>query len=216
MMKSHWYPGALKAGAVALLAAIAAVGMKDTVTANEQTAASPGQVTFTKDVAPILQRSCQSCHHPGSIAPMSLMTYEDARPWAKSIKMKVSNREMPPWYIERNVGVQKFKDDPSLSDQDVATIVKWVDDGGPKGNPADMPTARVFDDTDRWHIGKPDLMVQLPKEQVIGPIEPDSWRDFTVDTGLKEDRYIQAVETKPSTGAQPGGAPRRFLDDVSG
>jgi hypothetical protein len=202
MMKRHWSSGTLKAGGAVLLAAVALIGLKDTVTASEQSPAGQGQVTFTKDVAPILQRSCQNCHHPGSIAPMSLMTYEDARPWAASIRMRVSNREMPPWYIERNVGIQKFKDDPSLSDRDVATIVKWVDEGSPRGNSADMPAARVFDDTDRWHIGKPDLTVQLPKEQVIGPIEPDSWRDFTVDTGLKEDRYIQAVETKPSTGAQ--------------
>ena len=90
-----------------------------------------GQVTFTKDVAPILQRSCQTCHRPGSIAPMSLLTYQDARPWARAIKEKVAKREMPPWYIDKNIGITDFKDDPSLSDADIATITRWVDDGAP-------------------------------------------------------------------------------------
>src|SRR5579872_426701 len=82
-----------------------------------------GSVTFTKDVAPILQRSCQNCHRPGSIAPMSLLTYEDARPWARSIKNRVSLRQMPPWHVDRTIGIRKFKDDPSLSDAEVETIV---------------------------------------------------------------------------------------------
>src|ERR1051325_2962323 len=79
------------------------------------------QVTFTKDVAPILQRSCQTCHRPGMMAPMSLLTYQDARPWARSIKAKVSNREMPPWFVDRHVGIQKYKNDPSLSDEAIDT-----------------------------------------------------------------------------------------------
>src|SRR2546426_360134 len=91
------------------------------------------QVTFTKDVAPILQRSCQVCHRPGAIAPMSLLTYEDARPWARAIREKVVKREMPPWYIDKNIGITEFKDDPSLSDADIATISKWVDAGAPMG-----------------------------------------------------------------------------------
>src|SRR5881398_2871058 len=103
------------------------------------TAAQAQDVTFTRDVAPILQRSCQTCHHPGSIAPMSLLTYEEVRPWARAMKLRVSNREMPPWFLDRTIGVRKFKDDPSLSEAEIATIVKWVDDGAPRGNPADMP-----------------------------------------------------------------------------
>ena len=94
-------------------------------------------VTFTKDVAPILQRSCQNCHRPGSIAPMSLLTYKDARPWARSIKEKVARRQMPPWHIDRAVGITKFKDDPSLTDAEIATISSWVDQGAVEGNPAD-------------------------------------------------------------------------------
>src|SRR2546423_1188391 len=81
-----------------------------------QIAAKPEAITFTKHVAPILQKSCQNCHRPGSIAPMSLLTYEDARPWARSIKTKVAAREMPPWHIDRNIGITRFKDDPSLTD----------------------------------------------------------------------------------------------------
>src|SRR5262245_57966018 len=108
--------------------------------------------TFTKDVAPILQRSCQHCHRPGAIAPMSLLTYEDARPWARSIKARVTAREMPPWHIDRHVGITKFKDDPSLSDAEIATIAKWVDAGAPRGNPADMPPPRQFSELDQWYI----------------------------------------------------------------
>src|SRR5712691_9046475 len=90
--------------------------------------------TFTKDVAPIVQQHCQTCHRPDTFAPMSLLTYEDARPWARSIKQKVAAREMPPWYIDRNVGVRHFKNDVSLSDRQIATIVNWVDAGAPKGS----------------------------------------------------------------------------------
>src|SRR5260221_13695271 len=107
--------------------------------------AASAQVTFARDVAPILQRSCQNCHHPGAIAPMSLLTYEEARPWARSIKQKVTSREMPPWYIDRHIGITKFKDDPSLTDSEIATIVKWVDGGAPAGSMADMPKPRVFE-----------------------------------------------------------------------
>src|SRR5690349_835784 len=103
------------------------------------------QLTFTKDVAPIVQKSCQGCHRPGSIGPFSLLTWEDARPWARSIKDRVSRRQMPPWHVDKAVGIRKFKDDPSLTDAEIQTIVDWVDAGAPKGNPADLPAARVFD-----------------------------------------------------------------------
>ena len=166
-----------------------------------QTPAPARQPTFTKDVAPILQRSCQNCHRPGSIAPMSLLTYEDARPWARSIKNRVSQRQMPPWHVDRAIGIRKFKDDPSLSDAEVATVVGWVDAGAPRGNPADMPPPRVFDDSDKWHIGKPDLIVSLPAENTIEAQSSDWWADFVSDSGLTEDRYIKAVEAKPSAGA---------------
>src|ERR1700733_13452306 len=95
--------------------------------------------TFSKDIAPILQEKCQDCHRPGQIAPMSLLTYQDARPWARDIKKRVLQRTMPPWFIDKTVGIQHFANDTSLSDDQIATIVKWVDAGAPQGNPKDMP-----------------------------------------------------------------------------
>ena len=158
-----------------------------------------GQVTFTKDVAPILQSRCQVCHRPDTFAPMSLLTYEEARPWAKSIKQKVAAREMPPWYIDKNVGVRHFKNDVSLSDQEIATIVKWADSGAPKGDPADMPPPRKFDDSDQWHL-RPDLIVKLPKDQIVPAKAADRWIDVLADTGLTQDRYIKGIEVKPIKG----------------
>src|SRR5437667_9577684 len=130
-----------------------------TVTAAQNSAgpANPA-LTFTKDIAPILQRSCEQCHRPGSIAPMSLLTYEDARPWARSIKARVSAREMPPWFIDRNIGIQHFKNDISLQDNEISTIVAWVDAGAPLGNPRDMPPPASFPDITAWQLGTPDLV----------------------------------------------------------
>jgi len=105
--------------------------------------AAAQQVTFTKDVAPILQEKCQVCHRPGTFAPMSLLTYEEARPWAKAIREKVFAREMPPWHIDKNVGVRHFKNDRSLSDQQIGTIVKWVDGGAPRKPRRYASTARI-------------------------------------------------------------------------
>ena len=94
---------------------------------------SPGapQVTFARDISPILQDKCETCHRPGQGAPMNLQTYEGVRPWARSIKYRVASRQMPPWNIDKSVGIQHFQNDRSLSDQQIATIVKWVDDGAP-------------------------------------------------------------------------------------
>ena len=126
-----------------------------------QTPGPGGDPTFSKNIAPILERSCQNCHHANSVAPMSLVTYEEVRPWARSIKDRVSRGPhggvMPPWFVEKDIGIQKFKNDPSLSDDEIATIVKWVNNGAPRGNPADMPPPMNFDDTDKWTIGEPDL-----------------------------------------------------------
>jgi hypothetical protein len=164
---------------------------------------SPDQPTFSKDVAPILQRACQSCHRPGSIGPMSLLTYQDARPWAKSIRQQVVQRNMPPWYIDRTVGIHDFKNDVALSDREIATITAWVDGGAAQGNPADMPKARVFDDGDRWHIGKPDVVVTLKKDVLIKARQADQWLDLPMeDLGLKTTRYIQAMEIKPIKGVK--------------
>jgi len=187
-------------GAMALL--ITASGGR-ILAANWGQAPSPvgqGQVTFTKDVAPILQRACQDCHRPGSLGPMPLLTYEDTRPWAKSIRTKVANRDMPPWFIDRTVGIQKFKRDPSLSDEEIATIVTWIDSGSPRGNPADMPPPRQFPDATAWQIGKPDLIVPMPDEIVVPGESPDIWKNVLTRPVLTEDRYIKAVEVKPLKG----------------
>src|SRR5499433_162868 len=98
--------------------------------------------TFTKDIAPIFQEKCEACHRPNSIAPMSLVTFAEARPWARSIKARVADHQMPPWQIDRTVGLQKFKNDRSLSDEQVDTIVRWVDAGAPQGDSKDMPAPR--------------------------------------------------------------------------
>ena len=156
--------------------------------------------TFSKDIAPILQRSCQKCHRPNALAPMSLITYEDTRPWARAIKYRTGLRDkmgvMPPWYIEKDIGIQEFKDDWSLSDAEIETIARWADNGAPQGDPADMPTPPPFIDVDDWELGEPDLVVSSPSFEVPGEA-PDWWGALgVVPTGLTEDRYIAAVEYK--------------------
>jgi mono/diheme cytochrome c family protein len=165
--------------------------------AQTQAAASP-QVTFTKDVAPILQRSCVTCHRPGEIAPMSLMTYEDARPWARAIKTRTANREMPPWHVDKTIGIQSFKSDPSLSDEEIATIAKWVDAGAPRGNPADMPPPRQFADGQSWQIGTPDLIVKYPAYKVPAT-GPDLYGSLFAEIPIDGDRYIKAIQTRSAT-----------------
>ena len=157
---------------------------------------SADRPTFTKDVAPILQRSCQRCHRPGQIAPMSLLTYEDARPWAKSMRHQVSTRRMPPWHVDRSVG--EYYPDPSLSDEEIATIVEWIDGGAPKGNPADMPPPLEFPPDEVWEFGEPDLVVTMPEEWVVPAEGEDVFTNFRFPSGLTEDRYIRWIEVKPS------------------
>jgi mono/diheme cytochrome c family protein len=192
---SRWFRSArLVASAVIAAAAIAATW--PAVVAAQRPAADARQVTFTKDVAPIVQRSCVTCHRPGEMAPMSLMTYDDVRPWAKAIKARVESREMPPWHIDRNIGIQKFKNDPSLSDEEIETIVKWVDSNAPRGNPADMPPLRQFADAEQWQIGKPDLIVRYPT-YTVPAAGPDLFGSLYTPSGLTEDRYIKAIQTRP-------------------
>lgn len=163
-------------------------------------AAEAAVPTFSKDIAPLFQRTCDNCHRPGSIAPMSLLTWKDSRPWARSIKEKVATRTMPPWHIDKNVGVKKFKDDPSLTDAEIATISAWVDHGSPEGNPADMPAPLKFTDADKWHIGMPDVIVSMPRPYMLKAKGGDEYYDAEIDPGFKEDMYVSAVETKPDSG----------------
>jgi mono/diheme cytochrome c family protein len=165
-----------------------------------EAAGVPAEVTFTKDIAPIVQRSCQTCHRPNGVAPMSLATYEDARPWARAMKLRTSIGPkagvMPPWYVEKNIGIQQFHNDPSLSDDEIATIAKWADSGAPRGNPADMPPPRQYADNRAWAIGTPDLIVKM-RDVVVKGTAPDWWGEIpSVPTGLTEDHYVAALEIK--------------------
>ncbi len=158
------------------------------------------EVTFTRDIAPILQRSCQRCHHTDGVAPMPLIEYEQVRPYARMIMLRTGIRDqagtMPPWYIEKDIGIQHYKDDPSLSDEELAAIVAWVRAGAPEGDPEDMPPPLVWDDRAGWSAGEPDLIVVLP-ESTVASDAPDWWGDIeSVPTELTEDRYVKSVEIR--------------------
>ncbi|HUE96081.1 MAG TPA: cytochrome c [Longimicrobiaceae bacterium] len=172
-------------------------------------------VTFARDIAPILQRSCQSCHRPGGVAPMSLVTYDEVRPWAQVIRHKTSIRDragaMPPWYIEKDIGIQHYKNDPSLSDEELATIAMWADNGAPQGNPADMPPPVAWGDDTAWTIGQPDLVLRSGEIFVEGGA-PDWWGEIeSIPTGLTEDRYVAAVEIKEINDVGTGGEGRETV-----
>jgi mono/diheme cytochrome c family protein len=160
-----------------------------------------GEVTFTKDVAPILQRSCVQCHNPDGGAPMSLTTYEEVRPWARAMKARTAIGPhagvMPPWFIEKNIGIQRYKGDPSLSDEEIAKVAKWADTGAPRGNPADMPAVKSTVLTeDGWALGKPDLIVKSP-DVFVPAVAPDKWGSIGLaPTGLTEDRWVSSVEVR--------------------
>src|SRR5499433_3233877 len=152
------------------------VGLLTPAAPRAQSGASSSEITFTKDIAPILQRSCQRCHRPDGVAPMPLVTYEEVRPWAREIRVRTSMGPqagvMPPWFVEKDIGIQKFKDDPSLTDEEIATIAKWANSGAPRGNPIDMPPPLHFDESDKWTIGEPDLVL-ISKEVTVPATGPD-------------------------------------------
>jgi len=182
-----------RAGIAGLVAAAAAL-------CADSLPAVPGEVTFSRDISRILQHSCQNCHQPESVAPMSLMTYQEVRPWAKSIKARTLLRDkpgtMPPWYLERNIGIQHFKNDTSLSNMDLAKIVKWVDSGAPEGNPADMPPPIETGQNKHWTAGEPDLIVKTDWVTVKAGA-PDWWGELpNAPTGLTEDRWVKSVEIR--------------------
>jgi len=158
---------------------------------------SPKSATFSKDIAPIFQKSCQSCHHPGTSAPMPLTTYTEVRPWARAIKERVVRRDMPPWHLDKTVGIRKYKNDISLSDEEIATVVKWVDSGAPQGNLADMPKPLDFSKENTWFIGQPDLLVSTDDFKMYAQ-GSDWWIDQYAELTISEDRWIQAMEIRPS------------------
>ncbi|HJO12627.1 MAG: hypothetical protein QGG67_11410 [Gammaproteobacteria bacterium] len=157
-----------------------------------------GEITFHKDIEPILQRSCQNCHRAGGGGPMPLVTYDEVAPFAGLMEYKTGLRDragaMPPWYVEKNIGIQSFKEDTSLNDEEITAISTWARSGTPKGDPADAPQPLVFDDNTKWKAGTPDLIVRLADITKLAGT-PDWWGEIeTVPTGLTEDRYIKSVE----------------------
>lgn len=153
-----------------------------------------GTPTFAKDVAPILYAKCVDCHRPGAIAPMSLITFDEARPWARAVKQKVMSREMPPWGADPHIG--KFANDPSLSDAEMATIAAWVDGGAPEGNRADTPKPPEF--VEGWAMGKPDLIFEMTEPFKVPADGTVPYTYVTIPTNLKEDVWIQGIEYKPT------------------
>lgn len=155
--------------------------------------ANPAAVSFAKDVSRIFQDNCQSCHRPGDIAPFSLMSFEDARPWAKSIKEAVANRKMPPWGADAAVG--HWANDVSLTQQEIDTIVAWVDQGARMGDPADLPEPKTFPDTG-WKLGTPDLVFEPEVDYTVGKEIEDEYRCYVIKTGLTEDAWMVGQEQR--------------------
>jgi mono/diheme cytochrome c family protein len=193
-------------GPVGIILPAIIVMMATVTTARAQTpvdvAATQGQVTFAKDVAPILQQNCQECHQPNSIAPMSLITYQEVRPWARAIKDRVAARQMPPWHIDRSVGVQKFKNDMSLTDQQVNTIVAWVDGGALQGDLKDLPPPKPLVTDNEWKavrdgFGPPDLVIKS-SEYTMPAVHQDVWYRPMSDIPLTEPRWAKMVEIRPT------------------
>ena len=151
------------------------------------TTKSAKTVTFSKDIAPIFNAKCAECHRAGEVAPFSTLTYKDVRPWAKSIKEKVANRVMPPWHHDPHVG--QWANDRRMSQAEIDTVVAWVNAGAPEGNAKDLPPAPQF--TNGWSIGKPDLIIPMPKEFVLKANGPDEIQHFEVDPGFKQDGNVQ-------------------------
>ena len=137
------------------------------------TLAQTDDITFSRDVAPILQQRCQSCHRAGQMGPMSLITYEEVRPWAPVIKSKVVQRVMPPWHLDKTVGIQDFENDVSLTDAEIDTIAGWVDAGAPLGNPDHLPAPVAWPDDEIWSMAErygrePDLIVKFDEFSIDG------------------------------------------------
>jgi len=154
-------------------------------------------VTFHKDVEPILQNKCQICHHPGDIAPMSLLSYKEARPWAKAIRSAVLQKKMPPWFADGRTG--HFLNDRSLPQAEIDTLVSWADTGAKEGDPAEAPKPLEF--SEGWHIGKPDLIIQVPKAFHVPANGAVPYQYIRIPSGFKEDKWVTAVEVQPSNRA---------------
>ena len=165
--------------------------------------AQVSDVTFSRDVAPILQENCQVCHRPDGIGAMSLLTYEEAQPWAPMIKYQTETRTMPPWHVDRTIGIQEYQNDLSLTDEEIATIGAWVDAGAPEGNPADLPPPLMWPDGVSWLLEDelrrpPDLVYRSPGFDVKASGLDQWFEPDVVLEGLDEPRWIMATESRPS------------------
>ena len=149
--------------------------------------------TFHKHVEPVLQARCQNCHRPGEAAPMSLLTYKDARPWAKAIKEAVLVRKMPPWFADPKHG--QFSNDRRLSQDEIDTLAAWVDGGAKEGDPKDAPAPLTF--AEGWTIGTPDAVVQMPNAVEVPASGTVDYTYVVVPTGFTEDKWIERVEVRP-------------------
>ena len=187
------------------LLALAALGLLVHPAAGAAQDAGP---TFTEDVAPILQQSCQQCHQEGGMAPMALTTYEEVRPWTSVIKTKVETRMMPPWHVDKRVGIQAFKNDISLEEEEIRTIVEWVDGGAPQGDPARMPPPVEWPDWTAWELeeilGRPPDLIIRSDPYTINPNGLDQWWEPEGPIeGLTGTRWAMAAETKPTEAGRP-------------
>ena len=167
------------------------------VTVVASAATNPSLVTFTKDVAPVLQKNCQSCHRPGEAAPMSLLTYQQARPWAKAMKEAVLLKKMPPWFADPHYG--KFSNDRSLSQKEIDTLVAWADLGAPEGDPKDLPKPATF--VEGWNIGQPEMVFEMP-EAFNAPASGTIEYQYVIIPGkFTEDRWVRLAEVRPGNRA---------------
>ena len=156
-------------------------------------ATKPVDITFNKDVLPVLQKNCQNCHRPGEAGPMSFMDFEHTRPWAKAIKTAVVSKQMPPWYADSKYG--HFSNDRSLGKSDIDTLVSWADSGAKEGDPKDAPGAVAF--TEGWQISKPDYVIEMPKDYAIPASGTIDYQYIMMHSGLTEDRYVRFAEARP-------------------
>jgi hypothetical protein len=162
-------------------------------------------VTFAKDIAPIFQEKCQDCHRKGAMAPMSLITYDESRPWAKAIRQRVVTKQMPPWHIDQTIGVTDFKNDMSLSQGQIDAVVRWVDSGAPLGDPKDMPAAKQWPPENEWQAVKvlgrePDFVIKSEPYTMPAHHQDVWWRPVS-NVPVTEPRWVMAVEMRPGTDA---------------
>lgn len=156
-------------------------------------------VTFTKDVAPIILNKCATCHRPGEVAPMSLTSYQEVRPWCKAIREEVIEHTMPPWYADPHTSTLKFANDRRLSQKEIDTITAWVDAGAPKGDDKDLPPMPKF--TPGWTFGEPDLIIEMPVDYEVPAEGEIPMQNFYVPVPFSEERWVEKVELRPGNPA---------------